>query len=164
MILHCPCCQTRFSLEAAVQDSAARQLLAEVSARPLEVARPLVSYLGLFRSRSRALSWERALRLAGEVLALEADHGLLGAALSETVEAIWAKRERQPARPLTNHNYLRRVLESLGGRRPAPQAAPELPAPESPANGPLHPDVALRLGPMLARVTGPGPGNEWDGR
>lgn len=156
MILHCPCCQTRFSLDAAVQDSAARELLGQLTARPLEVARPLVAYLGLFRSRARALSWERALRLAGEVLELERDEGLLGAALSETVEAIWAKREREPARPLTNHNYLRRVLETKGGQRPAPEPPPgEGPQPP-PGEGPLHPDVAPRLGAMLAQVTGPG--------
>jgi len=77
------------------------------------VARPLVAYLGLFRSKSRALSFDRAARIAREVLELGADPRALGAALSETVEALRAKRDGGHIKPMSNHNYLKRVLESV---------------------------------------------------
>jgi hypothetical protein len=156
MNLYCPCCHARFPLDAALEDGAARELLGILSSRPMRLSRPLASYLGLFRSASRALAWERALRLAWEALELERDCDLLGLALSETVEAIYAKREREPARPLTNHNYLKRVLESLQGRRPAPTA--DLPVAtvgerfDSSHGGPLHPDVAPRLGALVGQA------------
>jgi hypothetical protein len=160
MNITCPCCHARFPLQAALEDGAARELLGILSSRPMHLSRPLASYLGLFRSASRALAWERALRLADEALALEPDGDLLGLALSETVEAIYAKREREPARPLTNHNYLRRVLETHRARRPAPRSAgsgqappkAEAPAPEPEPEhkGPLHPDVAPRVGALLS--------------
>lgn len=152
MILHCPCCHTRFPLEAALENGAARELMALLVSRPMDLARPLVSYLGLFRSRSRALSWDRALHLAWEVVELERDVGLLAAALAETVEAIHAKREHGAPRPLTNHNYLRRVLETRSARRPnepRPCSETEL-APQG--EGPVHPDVEAHLTPMLDRI------------
>jgi hypothetical protein len=154
MILSCPCCHARFPLDAALEDGAARDLMWVFAGKPAHVSRPLASYLGLFRSQSRALAWERALRLAQEVTALETDDELLGVAVHETVEAIYTKREREPARPLTNHNYLRRVLETHRARRPAPQ---EEPAPgEPPGKGPLHPGVAPRLAPLVKGI-GSGP-------
>lgn len=154
MIVHCPCCQTRFSLDAVVQDSAARDLARLFSGYPMDLTRPLAAYLGLFRSRSRALSWERALRMADEVLAIEKDHALLGAALSETVNALYAKREHEPARPLTNHNYLRRVLEGLQGRQSSPPAQQREDPPAQPVtDGPIHPDVAPRLGKILPAMS-----------
>jgi hypothetical protein len=70
----------------------------------------------------------------------------------ETVEAIHAKREREPARPLTNHNYLRRVLETHRARRPAPKDETEAPVAEPIGKGPLHPDVALRLAPLVKGI------------
>jgi hypothetical protein len=150
MNITCPCCHARFPLQAALEDGAARELLGILSSRPMHLSRPLASYLGLFRSASRALAWERALRLADEALALEPDGDLLGLALSETVEAIYAKREREPARPLTNHNYLKRVLETHRARRPAPKAEAPAPEPEPEHKGPLHPEVAPRMGALLS--------------
>jgi hypothetical protein len=157
VILYCPCCHARFPLQAAVDDGAARELLGILSSRPMRLSRPLAAYLGLFRSASRALAWERALRLADEALELERDGDLLGLALSETVEAIYAKREREPARPLTNHNYLKRVLETHRARRPAPRSAGSgqapaepTPEPEPEHKGPLHPEVAPRMGALLS--------------
>ncbi len=113
MTLTCPCCHATVSLEVMVQDESARELLALRGQVPATVWPHLIAYLGLFRSRSRALAWSRALRLAREALALEADPVRLAAALAETVEAMRAKREAGDVRPLKNHNYLRRVLESV---------------------------------------------------
>ena len=121
MQIQCPTCHSRFSLDQATEDECARHLMAILGDLPREVSAPLVAYLGLFRSRTRALAWERSLRLAREALDLHRDTMAIGAALSETVEAM---RTKQGAawKPLQNHNYLRRVLEGImarGGSAPA---------------------------------------------
>jgi hypothetical protein len=103
-------------LEAWAEDEAARELMALFAGLDAEVGRPLAHYLGLFRSRSRALSWDRALRLAREALAVHADGAVLAAALSETVEAMRQKREAGDVRPLENHNYLKKVAQTVALR------------------------------------------------
>jgi len=111
MKITCTSCHTIMHLEAAMEEAAGREFTAFLADRgPL--ARPLMAYLGLFRPASRALSYERALRLAREVVGLSSDNVQLAAALSETVESLRAKREQGQAKPLKNHNYLKRVLES----------------------------------------------------
>lgn len=120
MQITCPCCHARFSAEASFQDDAARDLMVLLSqAGP--AARPLVTYIGLFRSASRALAWDRALKLASEVVPLapqdRAGHlALLADALSETCASLDEKRAQPGWKPLTNHNYLKRVLESVVAR------------------------------------------------
>lgn len=114
MNLTCPCCFASFPVEAALESAAGRELMG-VLAQAGPLARPLAAYLGCFRSATRALAWERALRLAREVLALVepgASVASLQSALAETVEAMRVKRERGEARPLKNHNYLKQVLGS----------------------------------------------------
>lgn len=133
MRIRCPVCYTEHALEAILEDEAARELMALLGELPREVSRPLVAYLGLWRSRTRALAWDRALRIAREALALHADTTLLGAALAETVEAIRGKRERgEDTRPLSSHHYLRRVLETVAARGVSPQPLRDVrPAPAS---------------------------------
>lgn len=101
------------SIETLVQDEAARELLALRGETAAVVWPHLVAYLGLFRSPSRALAWDRALRLAKEVLEIPAVPNVLATALAETVEAMRQKRGSGAAKPLSNHNYLKRVLESV---------------------------------------------------
>lgn len=111
MIFHCPLCHGAFSIEALVQDQAGRDLLCMVvKAGPL--APTLLSYLSLFRSEKRALAYDRALKLAQEVMELSGNQAHLAAAMAETAEALRQKREQGQAKPLKNHNYLRRVLEN----------------------------------------------------
>lgn len=125
MNLTCPCCHAKYPLEAALDSDAAGELqLILAQAGPM--ARPLITYLGLFRSKTRALSFDRAVRLAGEVLALGGNPHALTTALAETVEAMRAKRDQGQVKPLTNHNYLKRVLESVAGR--ADVVPPAIPA------------------------------------
>jgi hypothetical protein len=115
MNLTCPCCHAKYPLEAAFDSEAAGELqLVLAQAGPM--ARPLIAYLGLFRSKTRALSFDRAVRLAGEVLDLGANPHALATALAETVEAMRAKRDQGQIKPLANHNYLKRVLESVADR------------------------------------------------
>lgn len=116
MRVRCPCCHADYSIDQAVEDEAARELMGVLSELPREASRPLAAYLGLFRAKSRALAWERALRIAREVLGLHGDTQAVGAALSETVEAMRAKQQGADWRPLANHNYLKRVLETVASR------------------------------------------------
>ena len=109
----CPICHHRISLDSLAQDEAGRDLLALLSRIDIEIGTALVSYLSLFRSSKRDLANDRALRLAKEVMALSGDHARLNIALAETVEAI---RSKPPGPPLRNHNYLKRVLESVASR------------------------------------------------
>lgn len=114
MLLTCPACHARYSLDLILQDEAARELLS-LSGQAGRAWPALVRYLGLFRSESRPLAWDRALRLAQEVLEI-GDQGpgtgnleLIERALIETVDALRAKG----GKPLKNHNYLKRVLENV---------------------------------------------------
>lgn len=141
MRLRCPVCHAEAALEAWAEDEAARELMALLSTLDATLGRPLVAYLGLFRSGSRALSWERALRLAREALALEPDAARLAAALSQTVEQLRGKREAGDGRALSSHGYLKRVLEGM------PRAAQALPA--------VAADAAEATGGRRTRATAP---------
>jgi hypothetical protein len=105
----CPVCHAHLHLDALVQDEAGRELLGLCATLPDDLGRALVGYLSLWRPARGDLDHARALKLAREVLALDHDHARLALALSETVESLRAKGE---ARRMTNHNYLKRVLES----------------------------------------------------
>lgn len=114
-ITRCPVCHSRINLEACVQDEAGRELLAKLAKLDTATATALVGYIGLFRSANRDLANDRALRLANEVAQLE-NWQFLTPAMAETVESMRDKQVRGEAKPLTNHNYLKRVLESVIAR------------------------------------------------
>jgi len=116
MQLNCPRCGHRFDLEAATEDESGRALMALLG-RAGPLARDLVAYLGLFRPRTQALRWSRALALAMDVEQLAQQHGeaALTQALRETVETLRA-RMGEGWQPLKNHNYLGRVLESVAAK------------------------------------------------
>ena len=110
MNLHCPCCHAQFSIENIAQDEAARELLA---LRPTMLP-SLLPYLTLFRTEKRSLPFDRALKLSKEVMTLPvANPAQMETALAETVEAMRRNREAGAGKPLKNHNYLKRVLESI---------------------------------------------------
>ncbi|MDO8940874.1 MAG: hypothetical protein Q7U98_17100 [Methylicorpusculum sp.] len=102
----CPICHHRISLDALAQDEAGRELLGLLAAMNTDSGTALVSYLGLFRSVNRDLANDRALKLCKEALAL-APVQMVTAAMRQTVESVRAKGGKS----LTNHNYLKRVLE-----------------------------------------------------
>ena len=102
----CPVCHARIGLEALVQDEAGRELLGVLARLPVEAGSALVGYLGLFRSASRDLANAKALKLAKEVLAL-APLEVVNEAMHKTVGNLQGHGNR----PLTNHNYLKKVLE-----------------------------------------------------
>lgn len=130
MRLRCPVCHAEAALEAWAEDEAARELMALLAGLEAEVGRPLTAYLGLFRARKSALSWERSLRIAREALSLCPDSVRLSAAMSQTVESLRAKRLEGNDRPLSNHNYLKRVLEGMPEAAPVRAGGPLVDAPE----------------------------------
>lgn len=137
MKLRCPCCHASNSLEAFTADDAGRELLVLLAGTgPL--FRPLVAYLGMFRPANRDLSHDRALRLAREVVDLGADPRAMAAALAETVEAMRAKRDAGQIKPLTNHNYLKKVLETVGATCRVALEPGEMANPGRPDGSPLQ--------------------------
>ncbi len=113
MLSTCPCCGARFSLEAIINDDAGRELMALLATLDTDVSRPLVAYLGLFRPLKQALSWRRALKIAHEVVALQPPEQL-AAALNVTLDSLREKQQQPNWKPLSKHNYLMRVFETVG--------------------------------------------------
>jgi hypothetical protein len=105
----CPVCHSHIHLEAIIQDEAASRLVGILSGMDAELSRAVVTYLGLFRPHKRDLANDRALKLCQEIIELTSDNQRLAAALAQTVEQIRSKG----GGPLKNHNYLKRVLESV---------------------------------------------------
>lgn len=111
MNITCPHCNTTTPLEERTEDASARELFG-IAPRMGSAFAPLVAYLGLFKPGKQALRWSRALLLSQEVIALCDNHQALAMALSETVEAMREKRQSPNWKPLTGHNYLKKVLAS----------------------------------------------------
>ena len=96
-----------------------------------DLAQPLLAYIGFFRPAKQQLGWGRALRLMREVAALAAAPVLI-TGLVEAARTLDEKRHAPGWKPLGNHNYLRRCLESAEARHASAgvvAAAPASPAP-----------------------------------
>lgn len=119
-LCRCPVCHSNLHLDALVQDDAARELLGELTKMNAGLARIMVAYIALFRPEKSDLSWNRALKLTTETLAMASSADLLREALTETVMKLRASRTDGKVRPLTNHNYLKRVLESYADSQGVP--------------------------------------------
>lgn len=140
-LCRCPACHARISLDAVVQDEAGRELLGLLAKLDTVAGTALVGYLGLFRSPTRDLSNAKALKLARDVLAMEAIDRV-AIAMQMTVDAIQAKPS---PKALSNHNYLLKVLADVAvpqatalptvqGRAPQSKTAQALMALESMKN------------------------------
>lgn len=115
-LTRCPVCHSRIGLEQLIQDEAGRELLALLACMQDYLAMQLVPYLGLFRPATRDLPNDRALRLAREAVMMCVDGPILAQALAETVQAMRVKQDQGGFKPLSNHNYLKQVLESVTAR------------------------------------------------
>lgn len=129
MRVTCPHCYTPLSLESLTEDLSARDLFA-IIANLGHAGAPLIAYLGLFKPRTQALRWSRALALADQVMDLATQYGadgeLLAAALTETVESLRERRQANTWQPLSGHRYLTRVLETMAAQRTtAPAVVPQ---------------------------------------
>lgn len=112
-LCRCPICHSNIHLDALIQDDAAREVMAILAPMDGGLARVLVAYIGLFRPEKSDLSWNRALKLLNETLAVSGHRDWLRAALEETVHKLRVSRTGGSVRPVTNHNYLKKVLEGL---------------------------------------------------
>lgn len=113
--LRCPICHSWLTIEQIIQDEMGRELMTLLLRQKPTLQGPLSSYLGLFRAvKKRDLAYDRALKLAVEVLGL-AEPDTLASALSQVVEAMRQKQQEQGEnwKPLSNHNYLKRVIEGV---------------------------------------------------
>lgn len=111
-LCRCPVCHSDIHLDQ-LEDDAGRELLGLITELKYGVARPLVSYIALFRPDTSALSNSRAIKLMREVLAMFPASQLLAHSLSETVNAVQKKRkESRNLAPLNNHRYLMQVMET----------------------------------------------------
>lgn len=97
-----------------MEDEAGRELLKAITELTAGCGRPMVAYLGLFKPVKSTLSNGRALRILQGVLEIYPCSNVLAKALSDTVEQVRRnRRENGKFEPLVNHNYLRKVYESV---------------------------------------------------
>ena len=112
-LCRCPVCHSDIHLDQLLEDEAGREILGLLTELKYGVARPLVSYIALFRPDKSALSNSRAVKLMREVLDLFPPSQLLAHCLSETVNSVQKKRrESRNLAPLNNHRYLMQVMET----------------------------------------------------
>lgn len=120
MQLNCPVCHATFPIESALQHEAGREVMAMLAGMQPDLSLPLMHYIGYFRPAKQQLGWGRALRLMREVVGLlpvPADTLVLG--LVEAAHGLDEKRAQPGWKPLGNHNYLKRCLESAQARQEA---------------------------------------------
>lgn len=139
----CPCCGARFPLEAALNDAAGREMMTLVATLPTELSRAALTYLSLFRSSSRALAWQRALKLIREVIGLSTPAHLV-VALNSTLDSLRPRQGEPGWKPLKNHNYLKQVLASVEAQTIAPITTPTTP-PVTPARLSKHAQAIAAL-------------------
>lgn len=119
----CPVCHSNLHLDQLVADESGRQLLGQFSRMNYKLGGAMVAYLALFRPAKQDLSNAKALNLVTETLALTGNHNALAEALETAVTSLQQSRINLTGKQLTNHNYLRKVLEARLG-----QIAKETPA------------------------------------
>ncbi|HEH9650705.1 TPA: hypothetical protein SIC23_000999, partial [Pasteurella multocida] len=90
-LCRCPVCHSDINLDQLLEDDAGRELLTILTQLKYGIARPLVSYIALFRPAKSALNNARAVKLINDVLSLFPQSHLLAHALSETVNAVQNK-------------------------------------------------------------------------
>ncbi|MFZ1327022.1 MAG: hypothetical protein WAT67_13570 [Candidatus Contendobacter sp.] len=131
MHLTCPCCGGVASIEAWLADRAAREAVAAALSLPAGLGDRLLRYLGLFRPRKQALSWDRAAKLLIELNTLiqvgqierngrayPAPMDYWKAALDQMLE-----RREHLQLPLKTHGYLLEIIVGLGKKAEDQRAA-----------------------------------------
>lgn len=124
MIIVCPCCAARFSIEAALTDADARQAVATALKLPAPLGDLLLRYIGLFRPAKRSLSWDRAAKLLNELLAaIEAGrverNGRTWVAPIDywrlALEEMIARRDKLTL-PMQSHGYLFDIIAGMASK------------------------------------------------
>lgn len=117
-LTRCPICHSHIDLMSLIEDEAGRSLLVEVAKMESWFAQSLLNYISLFKPLKSDLNNARALKLLNETDSLSSNKQLLVKACNITVQSIREKRQQGHAKPLKDHMYLKRVIESM----PEPQA------------------------------------------
>lgn len=131
MRLTCPCCGASYGLEVLLADRSAREAVAAALGLPAGLGERLLRYLGLFRPRERALSWDRAARLLGELneavsaAQIERDGRTHPAPVEYWKAAIDQMLDNRDklSLPLKSHGYLYEIIAGLGQRAGEKRAA-----------------------------------------
>lgn len=128
----CPSCHATGSLEMFISHSEASQAFLAVLNLTGELAKPLVKYLGLFRSENRDLSFERTAKLINELAPdivagqIQRNRHTYPAPKRAWVWAINIMLERREMGklqlPLKNHGYLYEVISSYKEDEPYHQS------------------------------------------
>lgn len=135
MQLTCPACATRYPIEAALTDEAARQAVATALQLPAPLGDHLLRYLGLFRPAKRALAWDRAGRLLSELLEMihagrierkGRSWAAPESAWLAALEQMLARRDRLDL-PLSGHNYLLTIVCDVAAKQAEERAARDRP-------------------------------------
>jgi hypothetical protein len=129
--LTCPCCGASYGLEVLLADRSAREAVAAALGLPAGLGERLLRYLGLFRPRERALSWDRAARLLGELneavsaAQIERDGRTHPAPVEYWKAAIDQMLDNRDklSLPLKSHGYLYEIIAGLGQRAGEKRAA-----------------------------------------
>lgn len=131
MRLTCPCCGATLSLEALLNDAAARQAVASALTLPAGLGAQVLRYLGLFRPPQRSLTWDRAAKLLEELNTMISAGQIQrhGRAWPAPVE-YWQRAldeiaTRQLDLPLKSHGYLLEIIAGLGNKVEAQAEADE---------------------------------------
>lgn len=117
MRLTCPCCGAMNSIESLINDAKAREAVVAALAIP-NLGDRVLRYLGLFRPRQRALSWDRATRLLEELTAaitageIDRDGKTYPAPLDAWKAALDDLLDRRDklSLPLNGHGYLFEII------------------------------------------------------
>lgn len=123
MQLKCPSCSASFALEAALAVDAARSALVRAMAMPAPLGPLLAQYLGLFRSKGRALAFDRVERLLAELEPLLTAETVERngnerrcplATWQQALELVMEHRDSDKLRlPLKSHGYLFEIAYSM---------------------------------------------------
>lgn len=127
MRLTCSACGAHGSIEMFSTDSDARRLVELMAGVPADVGPVLVRYLGLFRPHKRGLTWDRAVKIAAEVVAMiqagEVEqrgrrYPASAAVFASAMQQMLDHRERLEL-PMTSHGYLVRIVAGESPREAA---------------------------------------------
>ena len=157
MQLTCPSCGARHSIEAALNDEAAREVV-QLAAAMHSAAVPAIAYLGLFRPAKHSLRWARARSLMRELSGVfhanmirrrGRDWPIRPQAWVLGLEAVIEARDRGKLRtPLRDHAYLHEVVighsERLAGEAERQRDEEHR---RRPPKGPTTPEEPQRLDP-----------------
>ncbi len=124
MKLTCPSCGACGAIEFFLMDAAARETVRAALGLPAPLGRQVMTYIGLFRPRQRALTWDRVEKLLAELLEpIQAAQVMRNGILRPAPVAYWKEALDQVLMnraklnlPLKSHGYLFEIVANLSGK------------------------------------------------